>query len=129
MSDVIVSIDWSEIRVGKLEDLKVAIKELVDFVDTNEPRPLAYHVYLNEDGTRMTVVQVHPDSASMEHHMSIAGSAFPTFKGLLELNAIDVYGTASETLLGLLRQKAQVLGGATVAVHGLHAGFTRFGGR
>jgi len=35
-------------------------------VESDEPRRLAYHLYLEEGATRMTVVQVHPDSASME---------------------------------------------------------------
>jgi len=30
-------------------------------------------VYLNEDGTQMTVVHVHSDSASLEFHMRVAG--------------------------------------------------------
>ena len=51
------------------------MKALVDFVDNNETRPLAYKVFFNGDGTRMTVL---------------------------------------------------LLGGAALAVHDLHAGFTRF---
>jgi hypothetical protein len=47
----IVVIDSSEIRVGKLEELKMAIHDLVEFVDSNEPRPIAYgrsrlHLYI-----------------------------------------------------------------------------------
>lgn len=126
MSDLIVSIDWSEVRGGKLEDLRVAMKALVDFVDANETRPLAYEVFFSSDGTRMTVFQVHPDSASMEYHMRVAGAEFAKVQDLLTLSAIDIYGTPSETLLDLMRQKAQLLGGAALAVHNLHAGFTRF---
>lgn len=127
MSDLIVSIDWSEVREGKLEVLRVAMKALVDFVDANETRPLAYEVFFSSDGARMTVLQVHPDSASMEEHMSVAGEEFARVKDLLTLSAIDIYGTPSETLLDQMRQKARLLGGAAVAVHTLHAGFTRFG--
>jgi quinol monooxygenase YgiN len=127
MSDLIVCIDWSEVREGKLEELRVAMKELVQFVDANERRPLAYDVYFSGDGTRMTVLQVHPDPASMEHHMRVAAGAFAKVKDLLSLSAIDMYGAPSETLLGQMRQKAQLLGGATLTVHDLHAGFNRFG--
>ena len=66
---MILVIDSSRVREGKLEELKAAIDELVQFVETNEARPLAYNVYLDEDGATMTVTQVHPDSASMERHM------------------------------------------------------------
>ena len=127
MSDLIVSIDWSGGREGKLEELQAAMKALVDFVDTNETRPLAYEVYFSGEGTRMTVLQIYPDSASMEYHMRVAATEFAKVKDLLSLSAIDIYGTPSEALLDQMRQKAQLLGGATLAVHDLHAGFTRFG--
>jgi hypothetical protein len=127
VSDLIVSIDCSEVRNGKLEDLRLGMKALVDFVEANEMRPLSYEVFFSDDGTRMTVLQVHPDSASMEFHMSVAGAQFAKVRDLLTLSAIDIYGTASEALLDQMRQKAQLLGGAALAVHDLHAGFTRFG--
>ena len=56
MSDGIVYVDTSDVREGTLEELKAAIKELVDFVAANEPRLIAYNVYLSGDGTRMTIV-------------------------------------------------------------------------
>ena len=76
MPDEIVYIDTSDVREGALEELKTAMKELVDFVEANEPRLIAYNVYFSDDGTRMTVVHVHPDSASLEYHMEVAGPAF-----------------------------------------------------
>jgi hypothetical protein len=122
VSEPLVSIDVSDIREGQLGSLKQAMRELVDFVDANEPQPIAYHVYLNEEGTRLTVFQIHPDSASMEFHMKVAGSAFPRFSELLTLSRIDVYGTPSGKLLEELSNKARMLGNAVVAVHELEAG-------
>jgi quinol monooxygenase YgiN len=127
MSEPIVFIDSSEIREGKLEELKTAMKELVEFIEANEPRPIAYNVYFTLDGTRMTVVQVHPDSASMEFHLNVAGPAFTKFTELIKMSAMDVYGKPSDNLLEQMRQKAQMLGTGTVVVHELHAGFARFG--
>ncbi len=126
MSEPIVYIDCSEIREGKLEELKTAIIELVELVEANEPRLIAYNVYLTEDGTRMTVLHVHPDSASLEFHMKVAGPAFPKFAEFIKLLTIDVYGKPSDNLVEQMRQKAQLLGNGTVLVHGLHAGFVRF---
>jgi len=127
VSEAIISIDSSEIRDGKLEELTAAIHDLVQFVEENEPRPILYGVYLTEDGSRMTVVQIHPDSASMEFHMQVAGPAFARFVDLLSLSTMDVYGRPSDDLLDQLRRKAQMLGNATVGVHQLNAGFARFG--
>lgn len=126
MSEPIVSIDTSEIREGKLDDLKGAVAELVEFVESNEHRPILYDIYFDEAGARMTVVQVHPDSESMEYHMTVAGPAFAGFAELVTLSTLDVYGEPSEALLEQLRRKVQLLGPATVVVHDLQAGFARF---
>ncbi len=40
---------------------------------------IAYGVYLNDDATRGTVLQVHPEAASAEFHMQVAGPAFAGF--------------------------------------------------
>jgi hypothetical protein len=129
MSQPIIYIDCSEIREGKLEELKTAMSELVGLVKANEPRLIAYNVYLAEDGARMTVVHVHPDSASLEFHMKVAGPSFPKFVEFIKLLTIDVYGEPGDNLVEQMRRKAQMLGNGTVLVHGLHAGFARFGNR
>jgi len=127
MSEPIVIIDSSEIREGKIEDLKKVMTDLVDFAEANEPRMIAYSVYLDQDGNRVTVLQVHPDSASAEYHMTVAGASFRKFVEYVRMSGIDVYGKPSTALLERLRRKAQMLGGGSVVVHELHAGFARFG--
>lgn len=127
MSEPIVYIDQSEVREGKLEELKTAMIELVELVEGNEPRLIAYNVYFTEDGSRMTVLHIHPDSASLESHMKVAGPAFPKFAEFIRLLTIDVYGRASGELLEQMRRKARMLGNGIVRAHGLHAGIARFG--
>jgi hypothetical protein len=127
MSDPIVVIDSSEIPEGKLDELKTALKELVEFVEANEADPIAYNVYFGEDGTRMTVVQIHPSSASMEFHMKVAGPVFRKFTDFVKLSRVDFYGKPSDALVEQMRQKAQLLGNAPVVVNELHAGFMRIG--
>jgi quinol monooxygenase YgiN len=131
MSNAIVYIDRAEIREGALEELESAIKELVEFVDANVPRLIAYHVYLSNDGTRITVVHIHPDSASLEYHMEVAGPVFRQFVELVTLSSIHVYGEPSEKVLKQLHEKARLLGRGAVEVEvdALHAGFTRFPAR
>ena len=127
MSDPLVVIDSSEIREGKLEELKSALFELAEFVEANEAAPLAYNIYFDEGDTRMTVVQVHPDSESLELHMNLAGPLFRKFTNLVDLSRVDFYGRPSEAVLAAMREKARLLGNAPVVVHELHAGFARYG--
>ena len=126
MSQPLVYIDTSEVREGVLDELKGAIEELVTFVDANVPQILAYGVYLSEDGSRMTVVHLHADSASLEYHMDAAGPVFRRFADLLTLSSIRVYGEPSDKAVEQLHEKARLLGCEEVTVHGPHAGFTRF---
>jgi hypothetical protein len=122
-----VYVDQSDVREGALEQLKSGMEELVELIAANEPRILAYNVYFSDDGTTMTVVHVHPDSASLEHHMQVAGPVFRRFADFVTLSSIHVYGELPELVLEQVRAKARLLGRGVVEVHALHAGFTRFG--
>ena len=125
MPEPIVYVDTSAVRPGKLEQLEVAMKNLVAFVEANMPRLISYGFYLNEDKTQMTVVAIHPDSASIEIHMDVGGPEFRKFADLIELRRIEIYGRVSDGVLERSHQKAQMLGNATVAIHELYAGFAR----
>ena len=122
---MILYVDTSDVSGGALDELKPAVKRLVDFVEANEPRLIAYNVYFSNNGKRMTVVSVHPDSASLEYHMKVAGPLFRQFVELVTLSSIHIYGEPSETVLKQAHEKAQLLGRGTVVVDSLHAGFTR----
>ena len=122
-SGPIVYIDHSDIREGSLEELKAGIRRLVDFIDSREPQLITYGFYIDEEALNMTVVAVHPDSASLELHMDIGSSEFRKLAHLLTLTAIECYGRPSERALGQLRHKAATLGdGETVVSIGRFAG-------
>jgi hypothetical protein len=127
VSDPLVYIDRSDIRDGMLEDVRKGIRELVAFVDEKEPQLIGYSFYFNEGGTGMTVVAIHPDSASLELHLEIGGPAFRKLSELIELRTIDIYGRPSEKVLDQLQQKIETLGAnGRVVVHQQQAGFLRF---
>ena len=74
----------------------------------------------------MTVVAVHPDSASLEFHMNEGNEEFRKFGHLLDLSRIDVYGDVSNGVRERLDRKARMLGRrGTVTVHEFQAGFAR----
>lgn len=125
MSQPIVYIDTSTIREGRLAELERAMGRLATFVEENMPRLISYGFFLDPKMSRMTVVAVHPDSASLEFHMDTGRDEFSKFAELIELQRIDVYGRVSDAVLERLHDKARMLGGAAVAVHELYAGFAR----
>ena len=125
MSQPLVYIDSSEVRPGKLEELKASIAKLAMFVEENEPGLVSYSVYFDESESRMNVVHVHADAASLDFHLETAGPLFERFAGLVTLSSIHLYGEPTETALDQLREKLRTLGAGDVTVHAPHAGFVR----
>jgi len=117
-SGPIVYIDHSRIREDSIDELKAGVRRLVDLIDAREPQLIAYGFYIDEDAMRMTVVAVHPDSASLERHLDIGSAEFRKLAHLVTLTAIECYGRPSERALEQLRHKAATLGdgGAIVSI-------------
>ena len=99
MATPFIYVGTTSIKPGKLEEARKSCGELVDFVETNEPRMIAFHLFLDEEGSKLTVAQMHPDSASMEFHLQIAAKHFTTAFDYLGAQLTEqYYGPMSETL-------------------------------
>src|SRR5205085_2058467 len=81
---------------------------LVDFVQTNEPRVIAFNEYVSEDGGEVAVVQIHPDAGSMAFHMEvIAERAASAYADTIDATtSIQVFGTPSDAVVEMLRRQA-----------------------
>ena len=123
-SEPIVYIDHSDIRKDSIDELKGGIRRLVDFINAREPQLVSYGFYIDEDAAKMTVVAVHPDSASLERHMEIGSGEFRKLAHLVTLTGIECYGRPSDKALEQMQQKAAALGeGGTVVFVERFAGF------
>lgn len=121
----IVYLDHSDIREGSLDELKAGVQRLVEFIEAREPQLISYGFYIDENGGKMTVVAVHPDSASLELHIDVGGAEFRKLGHLLTLTGIECYGQPSERALEMMRAKAAALGdGGTVVSIGRFAGLS-----
>lgn len=125
MTGPFVYIGTTTIKPGQLDVARKRLAELVDFVETNEPRMIAFHCYLDEEGGKLTVVQVHPDSASMEFHMQVNAKHFATAFDYLDVTVSEqYYGTISPALSAELAKWDEP--GVEVIRMPVHeAGFTR----
>jgi quinol monooxygenase YgiN len=126
MSEPFIFIGTHTLKDGKLEDFKKSCGGLVEVVEANEPRLIAFNLYVNEDGTEVTVVQVHPDADSMLFHMQVAREHISeAYQSTLEkTERMDVYGKPSDTVLEMIRQLAGSEVPLSVKAHHL-GGFTR----
>ena len=122
----VIYVDRSDVQEGRWDELKAGVRELAKFVDRHQPQMVAYGFYLDEEANEMTVVAVHPDSASLERHVEVGAPEFRKLAPFLSLREIEVFGSLSEKAAALLKQKAADLGElGAVRVHSKFAGFAR----
>ncbi len=91
MSGPFIFVATSRLKTGRLEEEQQRVPGLAEFIEANELRLIAF----NEDGTEVGVVQVHPDTESMEFHIQVVRErAERTYAERLDSTAgIQVYGT------------------------------------
>jgi len=125
VNDPFVYVGTWTIKPGKLEDAKRFLTEHSAFIEEREPRMIAFHVYFDEEGSKASVVQVHPDSASMELHMQvIADHMDEAFEIIDTILSEQYYGPMSQSLSETLAQW-ETPGVAVTKMPVHEAGFTR----
>ena len=126
MSHPILYFDRSDIHPGMEPELRKAVPRLVAFVKAQQPQLLVYGISIEDSSHSMVVSAVHPDSASLERHLSIGGDQFRKIGRFIELRSIEVVGPVSVRAVLQLEEKAASLGErATVEVSQVVAGFSR----
>jgi len=125
MSTPFVYVGTWTIKPGKLEEARKYFAEHVDLVETNEPRMIAFHFFLDEAGSKGSVVQVHPDAASMEFHMQlIAEHLSGAFDVIDAIESEQYFGPMTDSLAQTLAQwESPSVVTTKMPVH--EAGFTR----
>ena len=126
MPSPFIFIATNRLKPGQLDRERERVLDLVEFIEGNEPRLIAFNEYVNEAGDEVSVVQVHPDAASMEAHMQIVRErAQAAYAETLDATVrVQVFGRPTQAIVEMLRQQAG--SGVEISVNGEHlGGFTR----
>ena len=126
MPSPFIFIATNRLKPGQLDRERERVLDLVEFIEGNEPRLIAFNEYINEAGDEVSVVQVHPDAASMEAHMQIVRErAQAAYAETLDATVrVQVFGRPTQAIVEMLRQQAG--SGVEISVNGEHlGGFTR----
>ena len=117
-----IFIATNRLKPGKLDEEKTRVPGLVDFIQANEPRLLAFNEYANEEGTEVAVVQIHSDAESMATHMEVvAERAAAAYAETVDATTgIQVFGTPSNAVVEMLRRQAGA--GVPLSVKPIHLG-------
>jgi hypothetical protein len=126
VSGPFIFIATNRLKPGKLDAERARVPGLVDFIRANEPRLIAFNEYVNEEGTEVAVVQIHPDADSMAFHMEVvADRAATAYAETVDATTgVQVFGAPSNAVVEILRRQAGAGVPLSVKPHHL-GGFTR----
>jgi hypothetical protein len=126
VSGPFIFIATNRLKPGALDAERRRVPDLAAFLEQSEPQLLAFNEYADPARGEVTVVQVHPDSGSMELHMQVvaerAADAYATT--LDATTGVQVFGVPSDAVIEVLRAQA----GAGVRIDSFPehlGGFTR----
>src|SRR3954449_8391491 len=94
----------------------------------NELQLIAFNEYVSDNGTEVTVVQVHPNAVSMQKHLAIIGErAAAAYDETLDATlAVQIFGPVDPQMLNTMRAQIGEAVSLTVATEHL-GGFVRSG--
>jgi hypothetical protein len=126
MSGPYVYIGTYTIKSGRQDEARERCGKLVELVQEKEPRLISFNIYLDDEATQMSVVQVHPDAESMEWHLEVVAEHIATsFESFLGSTVYEhTFGRPTESLTRTLLQWADP-GASATSMPDHVAGFTR----
>ena len=91
----------ADIVNGKAESFRSLLKEMVPAVKASEPNTIRYQYFLNSDNTKLTLIEVYPNSEAAVFHMTAFGvSPFAEeFLASINITSFVVAGNASAELM------------------------------
>jgi hypothetical protein len=116
MSATFVYTSRFKVREGKLDEYRTFVVRLAALVQEQEPDMAHFGIYLDEDGSTITVVQVHKTAENMAVHMDLITPLMAEGGPLIDMSdmEISVCGTPTEAILSQMRQIAG--SGASVSI-------------
>jgi len=124
----IVFISQFAIRAGKLEGLKLLAHQVAEQLEAEKPQTLAFLIYLDDDGARITFVHLFANPAAMDLHFRGAEERSRAASELMDPIAWEIYGRPSEAAVAAMRRTATSAGVPLTIRPEFAAGFARVAG-
>jgi quinol monooxygenase YgiN len=105
MAEPLVFTNTTAIKEGQLESWQKYFEEFAEYVEAQEPQLLHFTMYVDETGTEETIVQVHPDAASMRTHLAVMADHGHAAAEYLDFtrSTSRVYGAPDDDLIAQIR--------------------------
>ena len=125
MSEPVVFISHFKVKEGRLDELKGLAGEVEPSLRVDKPQTLAWLIYLNGDGTKVSFVHCFPDADSMDLHFEGSDERTAAVYEFVEPDGFEIYGTPSDHALETMRQAAAASGVSLVVESQHFGGFLR----
>ncbi|TMG26018.1 MAG: hypothetical protein E6H96_00965 [Chloroflexi bacterium] len=114
MPEPIVFISHFRSKEGKLDAFRRWFEEGSKGLEAQKPRTLVFLGYLEEGGSRATIVHVFGDAESMDLHVQGADARSREAYDYLEPDGTEIYGWPSPSVMSVFRQEAASAGSLTL---------------
>lgn len=119
-----VFITTHRIKPGEFQRFTALSRDYEEFIKANEPDLIAYYTYLDEKRSEVSLVQIHRDAKSADHHMKVAAEKIAQGVALTDTVRIEVYGNPGPVVAQV--RDANALSGAQISIKPeVLGGFTR----
>src|SRR5262245_4726788 len=121
MGQPIVFISHSAIKDGALEGFRTFIDSGSKALEADKPGTVAFLVYLNDEGTRASIVHVFPDADAMTAHLQGVQERSEDADAFIQTTGYEIYGSPNDRVLEMMRAFAEG-SGVALEVHPEHVG-------
>lgn len=103
------------IKEGKADAARAAFASVATQLGASRPRTAAFLAFLDDGGSRLSIVHVFPDAEAMDLHVEGAGERSKAAYEFFEPAGWEVYGTPSAAALAMIEDQAAE-GGVSVRI-------------
>ena len=110
MSEPIVFISHFRVKAGQLDALRPYLREGSATLQADKPRTVAFLAYIEDAGTRASIVHVFPDAEAMDRHVEGSQERSRDAYEFLQPDGWEIYGTPGAAALAMLQEGAVAAG-------------------
>jgi quinol monooxygenase YgiN len=127
MTEPIVFVSHFIVKEDKLNELRQQFREVLEMLEAEKASTTAQLAYLDDTGTKLSIVHVFADADMMDIHFLGAQERSKAAYEFIDPAGWEIYGTASDAALQLMRQAATAAGVALTVQPEYFGGFLRIG--
>jgi quinol monooxygenase YgiN len=106
LSEPIVFVSHFRVKEDKLAQLKKESREVLEMLEAEKPRTTAQLAYLDDSGTKLSIVHVFADADTMDIHFQGAEERSKAAYEFMDPAGWEIYGTPSDAALQMMERAA-----------------------